>query len=154
MSYPSPCSVRKNLKWFSGFWSCRWAFSSMKARHCLSQDAWLSWHLSFLQVAHLNSAHVALHSEVRWSLAQLEHISCDWKHPCDLSCGHAFLWTVPSQHIYLLNLFSYAIVNMIHKASLASPLHASSQAHQHDPADQLLQLPLKTASNQCHKPNC
>ena len=52
--------------------------------------------------------------------------SARWKHPCDLSRGRAFLWTVPSQHVYLLNLFSYAIVNMIHKASLASPLHASS----------------------------
>jgi len=78
--------------------------------------------------------------------------SC-WKHPCDLSRGRAFLWTVPSQHVYLLNLFSYAIVNMIHKASLALPLHASSWAHRHDPADQLLQLPLKTASNQCLKPD-
>ena len=62
---------------------------------------------------------------------QTEHWNGDceveWKHPCDLSCGHAFLWTVPSQHVYLLNLFSYAIINMIHKASLALPLHALSR---------------------------
>jgi len=44
-----------------------------------------------------------------------------------VSRGRAFLWTVPLQHVYFLNLFSYAIVNMIHKASLALPLHASSQ---------------------------
>ena len=49
----------------------------MKVGHCLSQAAWSSRRLSFLQVAHLNSAHVARHPLVGCSFAQLAHVSFD-----------------------------------------------------------------------------
>ena len=39
-----------------------------------------------------------------WALILLPK-SNNWKHPCDLSHGHVFLWTVPSQHVHLLNYF-------------------------------------------------
>ena len=34
--------------------------------------------------------------------------SISWKHPCDLSRGRVFLWTVPSQHVHLLNCYHYS----------------------------------------------